>query len=184
MTTKNVKFSDSPPKSVSTNIKHTGNDLSQKNKKIEQLNFEKKKYIQLIYGMQSELFSLRKQVVNNSKLESQVKLYQNKCSNYEIEIKKLQNEILDLKSKYNDELRQKDNSYIEEIRKLKAENEGVKAKVGITNDLTREKNGLLKAFNIVLNEKNELAEEYDKNLRQKEINTQIKLTKLEKKNVR
>ena len=181
MTTKNVKFSDSPPKSVSTNIKHTGNDLSQKNKKIEQLNFEKKKYIQLIYGMQSELFSLRKQVVNNSKLESQVKLYQNKCSNYEIEIKKLQNEILDLKSKYNDELRQKDNSYIEEIRKLKAENEGVKAKVGITNDLTREKNGLLKAFNIVLNEKNELAEEYDKNLRQKEINTQIKLTKLEKK---
>ena len=181
MTTKNVKFSDSPPKSVSTNIKHTGNDLSQKNKKIEQLNFEKKKYIQFIYGMQSELFSLRKQVVNNSKLESQVKLYQNKCSNYEIEIKKLQNEILDLKSKYNDELRQKDNSYIEEIRKLKAENEGVKAKVGITNDLTREKNGLLKAFNIVLNEKNELAEEYDKNLRQKEINTQIKLTKLEKK---
>ena len=42
MTTKNVKFSDSPPKSDSTNIKHTGNDLSQKNKKIEQLNFEKK----------------------------------------------------------------------------------------------------------------------------------------------
>ena len=77
--------------------------------------------------------------------------------------------------------RQKEMSYKEDLRKLRIENEGLKVKIGMTNDLTREKNGLFKAFNILLKEKNDLEAEHEKNLRQVEINTQIKLTKLKKK---
>ena len=169
---KKVKFQDSPKK----NNKNINQD-----KKLEQLNQEKKNYIKLIYAMQSELFSFKNKMVNINKLESEIKIYQNKNTNLENEIKNLQNEILELKEKYNEELRQKDNYYLEEIRKLKVENENIKNKIGITNELTREKNGLLKAFNILLKEKEDLIVEHDNNLKQKELNTQIKLAKLKKK---
>ena len=131
--------------------------------------------------MQSELYSIKNKILNNNKLESELKLFQNKSLNLEIEVSRLQKEILDLKEKSNEELRQKDNEYTEEIRKMKSDYDGIKAKVGMTNDITREKNGLFKAFNILLKEKNDLIVENDKNLRQKEINTQIKLEKLKKK---
>ena len=176
MSAKSVKFADSPKKS-SFNNKHANND-----KKLEQLIQEKKKYIQIIYGLQSELYSLKNKIVNINKLESELKISQNKNSNLEGEIEKLQNEVLQLKEKYYEIERQKEMSYKEDLRKLRIENEGLKVKIGMTNDLTREKNGLFKAFNILLKEKNDLEAEHEKNLRQVEINTQIKLTKLKKKN--
>ena len=179
MASKSVRFADEPKKGILTN-KNASHELPLKNK-IEKLNIEKKKYIQIIYGMQSELFSLRKKMVNIVTLESEVKLYQNKSLNLEIEVEKLQKEILELKEKYNEEIRKKYNSYFEELRKLKIENEGIKAKVSMTNELTREKNGLLKAFNILLKEKNDLTSEYSNNMRKKEINTQIKLAQLKNK---
>ena len=87
---KKVKFQDSPKK----NNKNINQD-----KKLEQLNQEKKNYIKLIYAMQSELFSFKNKMVNINKLESEIKIYQNKNTNLENEIKNLQNEILELKEK-------------------------------------------------------------------------------------
>ena len=179
MSNKNVKFNI--PQNNFPTKKVINHEITIKNQQIEQLNQEKKKYIQLIYAMQSELYSIKNKILNNNKLESELKLFQNKSLNLEIEVSRLQKEILDLKEKSNEELRQKDNEYTEEIRKMKSDYDGIKAKVGMTNDITREKNGLFKAFNILLKEKNDLIVENDKNLRQKEINTQIKLEKLKKK---
>ena len=51
----------------------------------------------------------------------------------------------------------------------------------MANNLTREKNGLLKAFNIILNEKNDLTVKHEKNMRQMEIVTQMKMTKMKNK---
>ena len=51
----------------------------------------------------------------------------------------------------------------------------------MANNLTREKNGLLKAFNIILNEKNDLMVKHEKNMRQMEIDTQMKMTKMKNK---
>ena len=127
------------------------------------------------------LFILKKKIQNSSQLEQDLKLYQSKCTSLETEIEKYKKEILDLKEKYNEEIRNKDMSHIDELRKLKNENEVIKVKIGMTNDLTREKNGLLKAFNIVLNEKNDLMAKHDKNLRQIKIDTEMKLTKLKNK---
>ena len=179
MSTKSVKINDEP-KITKSSLKNKTIEKFQQ-KKLEQFNLEKKKFIQIIYTLQSELFSLKKKIQNSSQLEQDLKLYQSKCTSLETEIEKYKKEILDLKEKYNEEIRNKDMSHIDELRKLKNENEVIKVKIGMTNDLTREKNGLLKAFNIVLNEKNDLMAKHDKNLRQIKIDTEMKLTKLKNK---
>ena len=163
MSNKGVKFKEN---NLPSN-KLINHEIILKNQQIEKLNQEKKKYMKIIYAMQSELYSIKNKISNNNKLESELKLFQNKNLNLEIEVSRLQKEILDLKEKYNEELRQKDNEHAEEIRKLKSEIDNIKAKVGMTNDITREKNGLFKAFNILLKEKNDLILEHDKILMQK-----------------
>ena len=66
------KLPNSPTKNSPSN-QSINYELSQRNKKIEELTLEKKKYIQLIYGLQSELYSLKKRVVIINKLESEKK---------------------------------------------------------------------------------------------------------------
>ena len=185
MKKKSVKFADDVPNNQQnqsqSNNKNINFELTQKNIKIEKLNQEKKKYIKLIYGMQSELYSLKNRIVNIHKLESDLKFYQNKSSNLELELEKAKNEILDLHKKYNEDKRKIDNTYNEEIKMIKMENENLKNKIGMVNDLTKEKNSLTKAFNILLEEKNNILSQHDKNMRKNEINNQIKLNKLKKK---
>ena len=113
MSNKGVKFKENNLPS-SKLINH---EIILKNQQIEKLNQEKKKYMKIIYAMQSELYSIKNKISNNNKLESELKLFQNKNLNLEIEVSRLQKEILDLKEKYNEELRQKDNEHAEEIRK-------------------------------------------------------------------
>ena len=156
-------------------------ELSQRNKKIEELTLEKQKYIQIIYGLQSELYSLKNRVVIINKLESEKKIYQSKNSTLEIELEKLKKEILELNKKYNEEKRQSELTHDEEMRTLKLENENLKNKVGVVNDHIKEKNGLMKAFNILLEEKKNILSQHDKDMRQNEIKNQIKLNKLKKK---
>ena len=175
-----AKPPNSPTKN-STSNQSINYVLSQRNKKIEELTLEKKKYIQLIYGLQSELYSLKNRVVIINKLESEKKIYQNKNSTLEIELEKLKKEILELNRKYNEEKRQSEVTHNEEMRTLKLENENLKSKVGVVNDHIKEKNGLMKAFNILLEEKKNILSQHDKDMRQNEIKNQIKLNKLKKK---
>ena len=70
-------------------------ELSQKNNKIETLSKEKTKYIKLMHNMQSELYSLKNKLVNNNKLEKELKTYQDKNKELENEVSKLTKKILD-----------------------------------------------------------------------------------------
>ena len=156
-------------------------ELSQKNNKIETLSKEKTKYIKLMHNMQSELYSLKNKLVNNNKLEKELKTYQDKNKELENEVSKLTKQILDIHRKYNDEKRKYENNYNEEIKNLKYENEKYKLKIEMVNELAREKNGLLKAFDKILQERNQILMEHDKMIREKEINNDIKISNLKKK---
>ena len=156
-------------------------ELSQKNNKIETLSKEKTKYIKLMHNMQSELYSLKSKLVNNNKLEKELKTYQDKNIELENEVSKLTKQILDIHRKYNDEKRKHENNYNEEIKNLKCENEKYKLKIEMVNELAREKNGLLKAFDKILQERNQILMEHDKMIREKEINNDIKISNLKKK---
>ena len=156
-------------------------ELSQKNNKIETLSKEKTKYIKLMHNMQSELYSLKNKLVNNNKLEKELKTYQDKNIELENEVSKLTKQILDIHRKYNDEKRKYENNYNEEIKNLKYENEKYKLKIEMVNELAREKNGLLKAFDKILQERNQILMEHDKMIREKEINNDIKISNLKKK---
>ena len=156
-------------------------EISQKNNKIETLSKEKTKYIKLMHNMQSELYSLKNKLVNNNKLEKELKTYQDKNKELENEVSKLTKQILDIHRKYNDEKRKYENNYNEEIKNLKYENEKYKLKIEMVNELAREKNGLLKAFDKILQERNQILMEHDKMIREKEINNDIKISNLKKK---
>lgn len=156
-------------------------EISQRNNKIEELTNENNKYIGLIHSLQSELFSLKNKNVNNKLLEKEIKSYQDKNIELVKEVKQLKLEILDIHKKYNEEKRKYENEYNEQIKKLKADNEGFRSKIDMVNELAREKNGLLKAFDKILQERNNMLFEHDKLMREKEINNQIKITNLKKK---
>ena len=156
-------------------------ELSQKNSKIEILSKEKNKYMKIIHSMQSELNSLKNKIVNNNKLEKELKSYQEKNNELEKEVEKLTKQILEIHRKYNDEKRKNENIYNDEIKNLKYENEKFKLKIEMVNELAREKNGLLKAFDKVLQERNDILIQHDKMMREKEINNDIKVSNLKKK---
>ena len=156
-------------------------ELSQKNSKIEILSKEKNKYMKIIHSMQSELNTLKNKLVNNNKLEKELKSYQEKNNELEKEVEKLTKQILEIHRKYNDEKRKNENIYNDEIKNLKYENEKFKLKIEMVNELAREKNGLLKAFDKVLQERNDILIQHDKMMREKEINNDIKVSNLKKK---
>ncbi len=155
-------------------------EISQRNNKIEELTNENNKCIGLIHTLQSELFSLKNKMINNKLLEKEIKSYQDKNMELVKEVQQLKLEILDIHKKYNEEKRKYENQYNEQIKKLKADNEGFRSKIDMVNDLAREKNGLLKAFDKILQERNNILFEHDKLMREKEINNQIKITNLKK----
>ena len=156
-------------------------ELFQKNNKIEILSKEKIKYAKVIHSMQTELFLLKSKLLNNNKLEKELKSFHDRNLQLEKEIQRLAGDILEIHRKYNDEKRKNENIYNEEIKNLKLENEKYKTKIEMVNELAREKNGILKAFDNVLQERNAILIEHDKMIREKEINNEIKVSNLKKK---
>ena len=156
-------------------------ELSQKNNKIEILSKEKNKYIKIVHSMQSELYALKNKLANNNKLEKDLKNYQEKNMELENEVEKLTKQILEIQRKNNDEKRKNENLFNDEIKNLKYENEKYKLKMEMVNELAREKNGLIKAFDKVLQERNNILIQHDKTMREKEINNDIKVSNLKKK---
>ena len=143
------------------NIQH---ELSQRNNKIELLSKEKMKLAKSLSNLQADLKSSHKR---NKELE--------------IEIQNLTMQILEMHRKYDDEKRRTENMYNEQIKILKTENENYKSKRLMVNELAREKKGLLRAFDKVLQERNNILIEHDKMMREKEVNNQIKVSNLKKK---
>ena len=139
-------------------------ELSQKNSKIEILSREKNKYMKIVNNLQIEL-----------------KTYHERNKELESEIQRLTKEILDIHRKYKDEKRRSENMYNEQIKNLKSENENFKTKIFMVNEMAKEKNGLLKAFDKVLQERNNILIEHDKKMRENEVNNQIKVSNLKKK---
>ena len=137
--------------------------------------------MKLMTSMQLELISLKNKLINNNKLEKELKSYQEKNILLEKEIEKLSQNILEIYKKYNNEKRKMENEYNEEIKNLKSQCEKYKSKIEMVNELAREKNGLLKAFDKVLQERNNILIEYDKMMREKEVNNQIKVSNIKKK---
>jgi cell division protein FtsB len=124
---------------------------------------------------------LKSKLLNNNKLEKELKSFHDRNIQLEKEIQRLAGDILEIHRKYNDEKRKKENLYNEEIKNLKLENEKYKSKIEMVNELAREKNGILKAFDNVLQERNAILIEHDKMIREKEINNEIKVSNLKKK---
>ena len=156
-------------------------ELTQKNEQIDFLINENSQYSQLIYNLQSEIFSLKNKINHYKNISNQLKLSQEKNIQLENKIKLLSNEIISLVKKSKEEKRESDNKFYEEISKLKYENEGFKTKIDIANSLAYEKNGLMNAFDTVVKTKNEILLEQEKKLRENKINSQIKLANLKKK---
>ena len=156
-------------------------EISLKNNKIDLLTKEKTKNLKLIHSLQSELFILKNKIVHNNKIEKENHFFQDKNKELESEVQRLTLEILSIHRKYKEEKRKTENAYNEEIKKLKSENEGYKSKIDMVNELALEKNGILKAFDKVLQERNNILFEHDKIMKEKEINNQIKISNLKKK---
>ena len=131
--------------------------------------------------MQSELFSLKKQLSNFNDITNELKLSQEKNIKLEEQIKQLNTEILSLTDKNKKEKRERETKFYDKISKLKIQNEGFKSKIDMTNYLENEKKGLMNALDTVVKSKNEILIEQEKIIRENKINSEIKIAKLKKR---
>lgn len=156
-------------------------ELTQKNNQIDFLLNENNQYSQLINNLQSELFSLKKQLSNFNDITNELKLSQEKNIKLEEQIKQLNTEILSLTDKNKKEKRERETQFYDKISKLKIQNEGFKSKIDMTNYLENEKKGLMNALDTVVKSKNEILIEQEKIIRENKINSEIKIAKLKKR---
>lgn len=156
-------------------------ELTQKNNQIDFLLNENNQYSQLINNLQSELFSLKKQLSNFNDITNELKLSKEKNIKLEEQIKQLNTEILSLTDKNKKEKRERETQFYDKISKLKIQNEGFKSKIDMTNYLENEKKGLMNALDTVVKSKNEILIEQEKIIRENKINSEIKIAKLKKR---
>lgn len=156
-------------------------ELSQKNEQIDFLINQNSQYSQLVYNLQSEIFSLKNKLSHFGNLSDKLKLYEERNAELEKTIKKLSKEILDI-TKQNQEYKRKNQlKYDDIIKKLKSENDGFKTKIEMANHLTNENNGLVLAFDKIVQDKNNLLSEQDTKLRENKIIFQLKIANLKKR---
>ena len=157
-------------------------ELTQKNDQIDSLINENNKYSELVNKLKSEIFTLKGKLSTFSNLPLKLKSLQEKNAELENKVQKLSKEILIMAKKCKDENRLNERKYLEEIKKLKSENDGFKTKIEMTNHLANENNGLINAFDKITKDKNDILLEQDKKLRENKIHFQLKIADLKKKN--
>ena len=156
-------------------------ELTEKNYQIENLINENSQYSQLVYNLQSEIFSLKTKLTNFNELTVKVKNLEEKNELLEKKIKNLSEEILDIIRKNKEEHRKTQMKYYMDLKKIKFESDGYKSKIDMTNHIANEKNGLMNAFNKMVNDKKEIILERDKVLRESKINSELKVMNLKKR---
>ena len=156
-------------------------ELTQKNDQIDSLINENNKYSELVNKLKSEIFTLKGKLSTFSNLPLKLKSLQEKNAELENKVQKLTKEILIMAKKCKDENRLNERKYLEEIKKLKSENDGFKTKIEMTNHLANENSGLINAFDKITKDKNDILLEQDKKLRENKIHFQLKIADLKKK---
>ena len=156
-------------------------ELTEKNYQIEHLINENNQYSQLVYNLQSEIFSLKSKLTNFNELTMQVKNLEEKNEELEKTIKNLSSEILDITKKNKEENRKTEMKFYMDLKKAKFESDGYKSKIDMTNHIVNEKNGLMNALDKVVKDKKAILIERDKILRESKINSELKIMNLKKR---
>ena len=156
-------------------------ELTEKNYQIEHLINENNQYSQLVYNLQSEIFSLKSKLTNFNELTMQVKNLEEKNEELEKTIKNLSSEILDITKKNKEENRKTEMKFYMDLKKAKFESDGYKSKIDMTNHIVNEKNGLMNALDKVVKDKKAILIERDKILRESKINSELKIMSLKKR---
>ena len=156
-------------------------ELTQKNEQIEFLINENNQYSQLVYNLQSEIFSLKNKLTDFNNISLQLKLSKEKNIELENKIKSLSKEILNITKHNKEEKRKTQLKFYDDLKKVKLETEGFKSKIEMANHLANEKNGLMHAFEKIVQDKNDILKERDKKLIENKINSELKISNLKKK---
>ena len=156
-------------------------ELTEKNYQIEHLINENNQFSQLVYNLQSEIFSLKSKLTNFNELTMQVKNLEEKNEELEKTIKNLSSEILDITKKNKEENRKTEMKFYMDLKKAKFESDGYKSKIDMTNHIVNEKNGLMNALDKVVKDKKAILIERDKILRESKINSELKIMNLKKR---
>ena len=156
-------------------------ELTEKNYQIENLINDNNQYSQLVYNLQSEIFSLKTKLMNFNELTMKVKNLEEKNEKLEKTIKNLSAEIINITKKNKEENRKIEMKFYMDLKKIKFESEGYKSKIDMTNHIVNEKNGLMNALDKMANDKKNILLERDRVLRETKINSDLKIMNLKKR---
>ena len=156
-------------------------ELTEKNYQIENLINDNNQYSQLVYNLQSEIFSLKTKLMNFNELTIKVKNLEEKNEKLEKTIKNLSAEIINITKKNKEENRKIEMKFYMDLKKIKFESEGYKSKIDMTNHIVNEKNGLMNALDKMAIDKKNILLERDRVLRETKINSDLKIMNLKKR---
>ena len=162
----------------SKNLQYT---ITLKDMEIDDLLKENEKKKQYITNLEEEIKKLKKDYVHAYELENIIKGNRQKIEQQDKEIENLNNKINDIKKKNEEEKKQIEANYQDEIHQLKVVIDSSAQKVEMANQLSNENQELIKEVDQLKTEQQNIINNHIAENKQRDIKNQIKFSNLKNK---
>ena len=162
----------------SKNLQYT---ITLKDMEIDDLLKENAKKKQYITNLEEEIKKLKKDYVHAYELENIIKGNRQKIEQQDKEIENLNNKINDIKKKNEEEKKQLEANYQDEIHQLKVVIDTSAQKVEMANQLSNENQELIKEVDNLKTEQKKIIDKHIAENKQRDIKNQIKFSNLKNK---
>lgn len=162
----------------SKNLQYT---LTLKNQEIEMLKEENSKRKNHIISLQTESSNLKDLLSNKHILEKKLEKSLIKNGNQEKEIKKLNNDISNIQNQFQEEKKELEKFYLAQINQLKQVIANYAQKIEYANQMIKDNKDLKAKINDLKIEKDNILNNNIKELKKKDIQNDLKFSKLKKK---
>ena len=178
---KDKQNSNEPPIDYQIESKNLQYTITLRELEIEDLKKDNQNKANYLSNLEDDIKDLRNACINQYKLDKELKEYKAKCDHLEREVEKLNEDIINNHKKFEEEKRQIENNFNNQINQLKLTIDAYSQKVEMANQLIIDKENLMKEIEELKKEKDDIIFNHKETMREKEIKNEIKFSNLKKK---
>ena len=178
---KDKQSSNEPPIDYQIESKNLQYTITLRELEIEDLKKDNQNKANYLSNLEDDIKDLRNACINQYKLDKELKEYKAKCDHLEREVEKLNEDIINNHKKFEEEKRQIENNFNNQINQLKLTIDAYSQKVEMANQLIIDKENLMKEIEELKKEKDDIIFNHKETMREKEIKNEIKFSNLKKK---
>ena len=171
---KDKQSSNEPPIDYQIESKNLQYTITLRELEIEDLKKDNQNKANYLSNLEDDIKDLRNACINQYKLDKELKEYKAKCDHLEREVEKLNEDIINNHKKFEEEKRQIENNFNNQINQLKLTIDAYSQKVEMANQLIIDKENLMKEIEELKKEKDDIIFNHKETKKEKEIKNEIK----------